>query len=403
VVLLGAFCLTVVETLYTLRTMSRGVRVAIAGAGFIGAVHARSARLAGARLVGVAASSPARSERAAARLGAERAFASAEELVGAEDVDVVHICTPNHLHRPLAEAALAAGKHVICEKPLALDALGAQALVDAAIDAGREAAVPFVYRYYPTVREARERVRTGAIGPVRLVHGNYLQDWLLRPDDDNWRVDEQLGGASRAFADIGSHWCDLAEFVTGERITRVCARTLTALPERARSSSHAAFERGDGSGELREVGTEDAAIVQFETDGGAVGATVISQISAGRKNQLYLEIAGAEESLAFNQEEPESLWRGRREAAIVVKRDAEALSPPAARYAVLPPGHPQGYADCFDAFVAEVYAAIESGEAPDGLPRFADGLRAARITEAVLRSAREERWVDVLVDQYMSL
>ncbi len=387
--------MTLVQTPVTLRNMSRGVRVAIAGAGFIGAVHARSARLAGGRLVGVAASSPARSERAAASLGADRAFNSAEELATSDDVDVVHICTPNHLHRPLAEAALAAGKHVICEKPLALDVLGAQALVDAAVEAGRQAAVPFVYRYYPTVREARERVRTGGTGPVRIIHGNYLQDWLLHPEDDNWRVDEHLGGASRAFADIGSHWCDLAEFVTGHRITRVCARTLTAVPERAKSTSHAAFERGNGAGEMREVGTEDAAIVQFETDGGAIGATVISQISAGRKNQLYLEIAGAEESLAFNQEEPESLWRGRREASIIVKRDAEAMSAAAARYAVLPAGHPQGYADCFDAFVAEVYAAIDSGEAPDGLPRFTDGLRSARITEAVLNSAREERWVEV--------
>jgi predicted dehydrogenase len=383
--------------------MSRGVRIAIAGAGFIGAVHARSARLAGARLIGVAASSPARSERAAEALGAERAFATAEELVTADDVDVVHICTPNHLHRPLAEAALAAGKHVICEKPLALDAAGAQALADAAAEARRQAAVPFVYRYYPTVREARERVRSGAAGPVRIIHGNYLQDWLLRPEDDNWRVDEQLGGASRAFADIGSHWCDLAEFVTGHRITRVCARMLTAMPERSRSQSRSAFERGDGAGEKREVGTEDAAIVQFETDGGAIGTTVISQISAGRKNQLFLEVSAAEESLAFNQEEPESLWRGRREAAIVVKRDAEAMSHAAARYAFLPAGHPQGYADCFDAFVAEVYAAVEAGEAPDGLPLFADGLRAARITDAVLSSAREERWVDVLAPEALAL
>src|ERR1700710_2999605 len=167
--------------------MSGGeVRVAIAGTGFIGAVHARSARLAGARLVGVAASSPERGLLAAAALGAERSFATAEELVEAADVDVVHICRPNHLHQPLAEAALAAGKHVICEKPLALDAAGAQALVDAAAGTGLQAAVPFVYRYSPTVREARERV--GGIGPLRIIHGNYLQDWLLYPSDDNWRV-----------------------------------------------------------------------------------------------------------------------------------------------------------------------------------------------------------------------
>ena len=197
---------------------------AIAGTGFIGRVHARSVRLAGAELAGVAASTPECARVAAAELGADRAFDSAEEMVRDPDIDVVHICTPNHLHLPLAEAALAAGKHVICEKPLALDAAGAQRLVDAATDSGLHAAVPFVYRYYPTVREARERVGSGQTGALRLVHGTYLQDWLLRPDDDNWRVDEQLGGASRAFADIGSHWCDLAEFVSGHRIARVCPR-----------------------------------------------------------------------------------------------------------------------------------------------------------------------------------
>jgi predicted dehydrogenase len=378
--------------------MSRGVRVAIAGTGFIGAVHARSARLAGASLVGVAASSPESARRAAAALGAERAFESADELVAAEDVDVVHICTPNHLHVPLAEAALAAGKHVILEKPIAIDAEGAQALTDAATESGKVAAVPFVYRYYPTVREARERVRAGATGPVRLIHGTYLQDWLLKPTDDNWRVDEQLGGASRAFADIGSHWCDLAEFVSGHRITRLCARTLTAMPERIKSEAHAAFQSVNGDGEARPVGTEDAAIVQFETDRGAVGSTVISQISAGRKNRLLLELDAAEEALAFNQEEPESLWLGRREAVTLIKRDPEHLSAAAQPYAVVPAGHPQGYADCFDAFVAEVYEAVATGQSADGLPVFADGLRAARLTDAVLLSAREERWVDVSIE-----
>jgi predicted dehydrogenase len=376
----------------------RGIRVAIAGTGFIGAVHARSARLAGARLVGVAASSPERGRSAAAELGADRAFKSGEELVESPDVDVVHICTPNHLHVPLTLAALAAGKHVICEKPIALDASGAQELVEAAAESGRVAAVPFVYRYYPTVREARERVRVGAAGPVRLIHGTYLQDWLLRPEDDNWRVEEKLGGASRAFADIGSHWCDLAEFVSGHRITRLCAQTLTATPERYRTEAHAAFQSVAGNGEARPVGTEDAAIVQFETDGGAVGSTVISQISAGRKNRLWLELDGAEETLAFSQEQPESLWVGRREVATLIKRDPEHLSAPARRYATLPAGHPQGYADCFDAFVAEVYDAVERGDSPDGLPVFADGLRTTRLTDAVLTSAREERWVDVLIE-----
>src|SRR5262245_23804675 len=248
---------------------SAELRVGIAGAGFIGGVHARSARLAGARVVGISASSPERAAEAAAELGIDHGFASSEELVESSDVDVVHVCTPNHLHVPLAEAALAAGKHVVCEKPLALDPAGATRLVEAAAESGRQTAVPFVYRYYPTVREARERVRTGETGPIRLLHGSYLQDWLLEPDDDNWRVDPELGGASRAFADIGSHWCDLIEFVSGHRVTRLSARTMTALPERRRSEHRAAFAGPGEGGTLRPVETEDAAIVDFETDGGA--------------------------------------------------------------------------------------------------------------------------------------
>jgi predicted dehydrogenase len=376
--------------------MPQTLRAAIAGAGFIGAVHARSARLAGARLVGVAASTPGRAAEAAERLGAERGFESAEALVTADDVDVVHVCTPNHLHLELAEAALAAGKHVVCEKPLALDAAGAQRLADAAAASGRVAAVPFVYRYHPTAREARERVRSGRTGPVRLIHGSYLQDWLLRPEDDNWRVDEELGGASRAFADIGSHWCDLAEFVSGHRISRVCARTLTAVPERRGGAAHAAFTDGGGDGAARPVTTEDAVVAQFETDGGALGSVVISQVSAGRKNRLWLEIDGAEEALAFDQENPETLWCGSRDAVTLVQRDPQGLSPAAARLAVLPAGHPQGYADCFDAFVAEAYGVARGARAADELPRFSDGLRAARITEAVLASAAAGEWVDVV-------
>ena len=179
--------------------MSGGeVRVAIAGTGFIGAVHARSARLAGARLVGVAASSPERGLLAAAALGAERSFATAEELVEAPDVDVVHICTPNHLHLPLAEAALAAGKHVICEKPLAVDDRGAEEMVDAATASGLTTAVPFVYRYYPTVREARERIRTGVTGPIRLIHGGYLQDWLLQARPTTTGASTSSSAARRA-------------------------------------------------------------------------------------------------------------------------------------------------------------------------------------------------------------
>src|SRR3954466_7396757 len=375
--------------------MDGQLRVGIAGTGFIGGVHARAARAGGAVLAGVTSSSPEAAQVAAEALGAERGFASSEELLADPSIDVLHICTPNHLHVPLAEAAVAAGKHVICEKPLALSAGDAARLAAAAEAAGVQAGVPFVYRYYPPVREARELVRRGTTGPLRLLHGSYLQDWLLRPDDDNWRVQADFGGPSRAFADIGSHWCDLAEFISGHRITRLSARTLTAVPERRHAAGRRAFAGGGGEGEMHAVETEDAAVVQFETDQGALGTTVVSQISTGRKNRLWLEVDGAEASLAFDQEDAESLWVGRREAATIVRRDPQHLSADAARLARLPAGHPQGYADCFDLFVADVYAAVRGGDLPHGVPTFRDGLRAAQIIDAVLASARDQRWVDV--------
>jgi predicted dehydrogenase len=373
------------------------LKVGIAGAGFSGAVHARAVRAAGALVWGVAASSAERARVAAGQIGAARAFRSAEELVEADEIDVVHICTPNHLHAPLVKRALGAGKHVICEKPLAPDHEAAFELTEAARASGRVSAVPFVYRYYAVVREARERIRSGGCGAVRLLHGSYLQDWLLSAEDDNWRVDGHLGGASRAFADIGSHWCDLAEFVSGQRITRLGARTMTAVPERRLAARRAAFATGNGSDRTRRVTTEDAAMVHFETDGGALGSLVVSQISAGRKNRLWIEIDCTREALVFDQEHPETLWCGGRDETKTLWRDPTSMSPAAARLAFLPAGHPQGYQDCFDQFVADCYAAIATGVSPEGLPVFADGARAAQITDAVLRSARDERWVDLAV------
>jgi predicted dehydrogenase len=353
-------------------------RSGIVGAGFIGEVHARAVRAAGGVVAAVAGSNPSSSAAAASRLLAECAASSAEELVDADDVDVVHICTPNHLHAPLAQRAIAAGKHVICEKPLSTGVDSSRRLADLAATAIGVTAVPFVYRFYPTVRDARGRVRRGDVGPLRLLHGTYLQDWLSRPDDHNWRVDPSLGGGSRAFGDIGVHWCDLVEFVTGHRITRLAARMMTVPRGTARSGP----------------GTEDAATVMFETDQAALGSVVVSQVSPGRKNRLWLSLDGSEASLQFDQEAPDSLWVGGREQNLVVPRGAEAASPDAARYNIVPVGHPQGYLDCFTAFVADVYAAA-AGNPPDGLPTFADGLRAALITDAVVTSAGSGRWVEV--------
>ncbi len=369
----------------TLAHTSRRPRVGIVGMGFIGEVHARAVARCGGALEAVASSTAQTAEVAAQRLGVPRAFRSAEELILSPDVDVVHICTPNHLHDRLAELALKADKHVICEKPLAVDSSGAARLADLAAASSLVAAVPFVYRYYPTVREARERVRRGDAGRVHLVHGSYLQDWLAQACQTNWRVDPALGGASRAFGDIGIHWCDLVEFTTGHRITELVAST--AAPYGARDGVRSAATTPGSV-------TEDLATVMFRTDGGAAGSVVVSQTALGRKNRLWLSIDGENAAYSFDQERPDRLWVGGQDVTTVLPRGSAATSPAAEVYNKLPPGHPQGYQDCFDAFVSDVYAAIAGGK-PDGLPTFEDGLRSARITDAVMESTRTQGWVAV--------
>jgi predicted dehydrogenase len=356
------------------------VRFGIVGTGFMAQVHAHAVRAAGGVVTQVAGSSPARTQEAAGALHAQHVAGSVDELVGAADVDVVSICTPNHLHHPMAEAALAAGKHVVCEKPLAVAPADAEHLAAVARDAGVVNAVPFVYRFYPTVREARERIARGDAGRLWMLHGSYLQDWLASSTATNWRVDPALGGPSRAFADIGVHWCDLMEFVTGHRIV-----SLTATTARAHDA------RGEGA---ESVTTEDGAAVLFRTDRGASGSVLVSQVAPGRKNALTFSFDGTVASYAFDQERPETLWIGGAESDLLVRRDPEHLSTAAARHARLPAGHPQGYQDCFNGFFTDVIAAVRGGDAA-GLPTFADGLRAARVTAAVVDSASTGRWVDV--------
>lgn len=358
------------------------LRIGILGAGFMGRVHARAAQVAGASLVGVVASTPESSREAASTFGAEATLEDPEALLARPDVDVVHVCTPNHLHAPLALQALEAGKHVVCEKPLATVVQDAERLVAAAAEQGRVATVPFVYRFHPMVREARAQVQAGRVGRIGLLHGGYLQDWLLAPTDDNWRVDPDLGGATRAFGDIGTHFCDLLEFVTGDRIARLSATLSTVNGQ-----------RGSG-GEQRDVRTEDVVTMQFTTEAGVPGSCLISQVSAGHKNRLFLEVSGSEATLGFEQETPDRLWVGERERVGYLLRDPDVLSPDAARFARVPAGHPQGYQDCFDHFVGDTYAAIR-GIVPDGLPTFEDGLRAARLADAVVRSADAGGWVEV--------
>jgi predicted dehydrogenase len=366
--------------------------VAVLGAGMIGSVHRRAALLAGAEVAGVLASSPRRSRRVADEWRVDRAYSDLNDVLADDRVDTVHICTPNATHAPFAEAVLRAGKHVICEKPLGVSLEQAQRMNELATESGLVATVPFVYRYHPIVRELRDRRLRGEFGNWTLIHGSYLQDWMLSPEASSWRVDPELGGPSRAFADIGSHWCDLVEWVSGERFSELLAAISIAVPERP-ASSGPSFTAAS-SGPKAEVRTEDSAAVLLRTGRGVLGSATISQVAAGRKNRLWFELDGSLGSAVFDQENPESLWLGAPDGARTLVRDPEYGSREQRRLSHLPAGHAQGYAQCFEAFVADTYAAID-GDTPDGLPTFADGLRSARLVEAVLRSSANGTWTEV--------
>ncbi|WP_416958959.1 Gfo/Idh/MocA family protein [Streptomyces sp. Agncl-13] len=373
--------------------MGDGLRAVVVGTGMIGAVHATAIRAAGGELAGMVASTPRRSARVAEEWGVSGRYPDFAAVLADDSVRVVHVCTPNALHVPQAEAALRAGKHVVCEKPLATSVADAERLTALAERTGLVLAVPFVYRYHPLVREIRERRLRGEFGAWQLVHGSYLQDWMLSQDVSSWRVDPGEGGPSRAFADIGSHWCDLVEWVAGVRFGEVSARlgtTIRSRPAGTGSSFSAAVD-----GPRVAVRTEDVATVLLRTSDGVLGTLTVSQVSAGRKNRLWFELDGARASAVFDQEQPETAWLGGQDGARVIVRDPQHGSAEQRRLSRLPAGHAQGYADCFTSFVADAHTTIRSGIAPDGLPTGADGLRSARIVEAVLRSADTLAWTDV--------
>ena len=353
------------------------LRAGIIGMGFIGEVHARAIRANGHNLRSVSAVNIDIARVGAQKVGADYAVTT-EEMMSDPDIDVIHICTPNIFHAELATLALQNGKHVICEKPLAISVTDAKNLTELAREKNLVATVPFIYRYYPTVLETRARLRSSKSAP-HLMHGYYLQDWLASDEIENWRINPALGGPSRAFGDIGVHWVDLIEFVTGQRIVRLNAQLLKVFESRSDAPA---------------VDTEDGGTIIFQTNTGAQGSLVLSQVSAGRKNKLWFSVEGNGYSYVFDQENPDSLWEGGVNVNSTFMRGSAGESASAGRFSILPAGHPQGYQDCFNAFVADTYSAICAGES-EGLPRFADGLRAAQLTAAVLESAQEQRWVEV--------
>jgi predicted dehydrogenase len=381
------------------------IKAGIIGAGFIGPAHVEALRRLGdVEVIALAASSQRSAEAKAQALHIPRAYGDWQDLVRDPDVQVVHNCTPNVLHHAVTVAATEAGKHVIAEKPLGMNSAETADLVRRLQATKLVGAVCFNYRMYPLVQEAKARVSAGGLGPVRLVHGCYLQDWLLHPTDYNWRVDARLAGISRAMADIGSHWCDLAQFVSGQRITTVCADLATFLPWRLRPVGEVETFAGPTTEPAAateiEVETEDYGSVLLHLDGGARGAVTISQVSAGHKNGLRLEVNGSLGSLAWDQERANELWLGQRDRpnGLLIK-DPSLLSETARRFAHYPGGHGEGYPDGFKNLLAHVYAFIREGkdaryDRPD-FPTFADGHHSALVIEAIVASQQRGGWVSV--------
>jgi predicted dehydrogenase len=359
--------------------MKAKLKAGIIGAGFIANVHARAIRNSGHELYAIASSTPESAKVIAEKFNITKLFDSWQDLVRSSEIDVIHICTPNELHAEIAIAAAKANKQIVCEKPISVNTADASAIEEAVLNNGVGFAVPFAYRFYPIVREMRAKLLNGEAGPVHLMHGNYLQDWLAEPTSDNWRVNAVTGGKSRAFADVGTHWCDLMEFVTGDRISRLIANTSKAYQER------------NGI----KVLTEDIANIIFETAGGASGTLTVSQVSLGRKNQLLLEVDGSMASYTFNQETPDTLLIGGRASNQIITRGNDTLtSADGKRLSHLPSGHPQGYQDAFNDFIADAYQGFQ-GNLVEGVPGLQDGLRSAALIEAVLLSAESQSWVSV--------
>jgi predicted dehydrogenase len=372
------------------------IGVGIVGTGFAASAHAEALRrVPGVELVAVAGSSRTKAEDFAGVWEAPRAHDGWRELIDDDAVQAVHVCTPNDLHAEINSAVLAAGKHLLSEKPLARDSAETGVLVRDAEAADVVTGVCFNYRYFPLVRELKVRLESS--GRPHQVRGAYLQDWLLRETDWNWRLEAEKGGSARAVGDIGSHWLDLVQHVTGEEVVSVCAR-LGALHEERLRPSAPGQTFGAGAGEAERVGvqTEDFASVLIRFAGGCEGSFSVSQVSAGRKNRLTLEIDTPDASFAWDQEDPNRLWIGRRdEANAEVLRDPALLSPEAAPLAHYPGGHQEGWPDALANLVRDFYAAVAASSHRGSFATFADAHRTTRIVEAILASDREERWVEI--------
>jgi len=377
------------------------VRAGVVGIGFIGVAHVEALRRLGVDVAGVVGSSPDRARRKAEAAGLPRVYDSVDDLVSDPSIDVVHIATPNYAHADQVRTVLAAGKHVVCEKPLALSSDDTADLVARATESGLVNAVCFNIRFYPANHQARAMVATGQIGDPRLITGSYHQDWLLRDTDWNWRLQPEEGGGLRAVADIGSHWLDLTRFIAGRDVIEVMADLHTLVPVRRHPAgpveTFAAVTETDDLVE-EEMSSDDAAGILLRYEGGARGAVTISQVSAGQKNSLRYEVAGSDSALRWFSAEPDDLFIGHRgRANEILSRDPSLYAPEAARLIGYPGGHVEGFPDTFRALFSRVYADVQAGGPADtpSYPTFAAGHDAVLVTDAVAESNQTRKWTPV--------
>ncbi len=379
----------------------RRFKAAVFGAGFVGRVHIEGIRrLGNVEVAALAASTDAKARALGDQLSIAVTSGDYRRILEDASIDAVHICTPNALHLPMAVDALATGKHVLCEKPLAVSTDAARQMAAAAEKAQRRNCTFHNLRYYPMAQQMRRMREAGELGDILVVQGTYSQDWLLYDTDWNWRVERKDNGPSRCMADIGSHWCDMAEHVTGVRISSLCADLNTFHKTRKRPKG--SIETFAGKTLQPEdyidtpVDTEDFGAVVFRMENGARGAFTASQVSAGRKNRLSIEIYGTKGGVAWDQERPDELWIGHRNSPNqVIVKDPSLLLPAARSYADLPGGHSEGYDDTFKQVFRRFYASIEDPSAAPEYPQFLDGLRQLTILESEMESSQRRGWVDV--------
>ncbi len=381
------------------------IQAAVIGSGFIGSVHVEALSRIGVPVTGLLEASVDLGEQRAAELGLPKAYASLDDLLADDTVQVVHVASPNHLHYSQVKAILATGRHVVCEKPLALTSEESGELTAIAASSGLVNAVNFNIRYYPLNQHLAASIRDGELGDVRLITGRYFQDWLLYETDWNWRLERDMGGALRAVGDIGSHWLDLLTFLTGRRVESVMAELATFLPVRSKPAGAVSTFSSERSVQATQVKirTEDVATILLRFEGGARGCVTVSQVSPGRKNSLSFQIDGSSSAAAWDSEQPEQLWIGHRDRPNeLLLRNPALMNGSGAGAAGLPGGHAEGFADTFRSTFGAIYDDIALGHPSSDVryATFADGHEEMLVGDAVLESSRLGGWVTVVENPY---